>query len=151
MYLIVFYVILAGTTCAAACLAMQMLGSKAFAHFKVSDTKEMAGQAGLRVSAIFGIAAGLIFSGSHSHYVEAKRDLLEEVRLVGTLYVFTSNSPNLPNSHLIREKLLQYAQASARALDQPKLADQSVESTNRLLLEICNLTASGSEKAAATT
>jgi hypothetical protein len=60
--MIAVYVLLAGVGCAAVCLTIQMMGSATFSHFKIHDTKELAGLAGLRVSAVFTIAAGLIFS-----------------------------------------------------------------------------------------
>jgi hypothetical protein len=87
---IAVYLLIADAISAAVGLTLQMIGSAAFSHFKIHDTKELAGLAGLRLSAIFAIAAGLIFSGSHTHYVEAKRDLLEEARLIGTMYVLAS-------------------------------------------------------------
>jgi hypothetical protein len=146
---IAVYVFLAGTISTAAGLTLQMIGSAAFSHFKIHDTKELAGLAGLRVSAIFAIAAGLIFSSSHTHYVEAKRDLLEKVRLIGTMYILASNAPDFPNSRGIRVKLKQYAQASAMDLEKPQTADRSAESANNLLFEICKLAAPDLEKTAA--
>jgi hypothetical protein len=143
---IAVYVLLAGAISTATGLTLQMIGSAAFAHFKIHDTKELAGLAGLRLSAIFGIAAGLIFSGSHTHYVEAKRDLLEEVRLIGTMYILALNAPDFPNSQGIRVVLEKYAQASAMELEEPQTTDRSADTTNKLLIEICKLTAPDLEK-----
>ena len=142
MSVIAVYVLVAGLGCAAIGLALQLIGAVAFTRFSAEDTKELAGVAGLRVSAIFGIAVGLVFSGSHVHYTEANRDLLEQVRLVGTLYVFAVNAPNLPNTKRLREQLRQYVQASASDLDYPNNADQSADATNRLLYEVCKLATS---------
>ncbi len=147
---IAFYVFLAGALCAAAGIILQMSGSAAFSRFNARDSKELAGLSGLRVSAIFGIAVGLIFSGSHTHYTEAKRNLLEEVQQIGTFYILVSNSPGYPNSRRIRENLLQYAQASALELDRPESADQSAETTNALLFKICKLATANPQNEAAT-
>jgi hypothetical protein len=141
MSAVAFYVFLAGAASAAVGLILQMIGNAAFAHFKIHDTKELAGLAGLRVSAIFGIAAGLIFSGSHSHYIEAKKDLLEEVRLIGTMYVTVSNVPDFPHLRDIRMMLLKYARALAADLERPETADTSARAANNLLFEICKLAA----------
>ncbi len=149
MATIAVYVLLVGAVSAGVGLALQMVGSAAFAHFKIHDTKELAGLAGLRVSAIFGIAAGLIFSGSHSHYIEAKKDLLEEVRLIGTMNIMVSKVPDFPKSREIRLMLLKYAQALTADLERPETADTSAETANNLLLEICGLAAPDVEKTAA--
>jgi hypothetical protein len=146
MGIIAFYVLLAGAISTAAGLTLQIIASAAFSHFKIHDTKELAGTAGRYLSVVFGIVAGLIFSSSHTHYVDAKRDLLEEVRLIGTMYVLASNAPDFPNSRSIRVKLLQYAQASALELEKPETADRTAETTNKLLVEICKLTAPDLEK-----
>jgi hypothetical protein len=108
----------------------------------------LAGLAGLRLSAIFAIAVGLIFSDSHTHYIEAKRNLLEEARLIGTMDVLTLNAPDFPNSRDIRLKLLEYARVSAVELANPEAADRTVESTNKMLVEICKLAAPDVEKSA---
>ena len=142
MSVIAIYVFVAGLGCAAIGLALQLIGAMAFTRFGAQDTRELAGVAGLRVSAIFGIAVGLIFSGSHAHYTDANRDLLEQVRLIGTLYVFALNEPDLPNTKRLREQLRQYAQASATDLDHPNTAEQSVDATNKLLYELCKLATS---------
>jgi hypothetical protein len=141
MRIVSFYVVLAGTIGAVLGILLQTLGSVVFSRFKIHDTKELAGLAGLRISAIFAIAAGLIFSSSHTHYVQAKANLLEEARLIGTMYVLVSDAPDFPNSRDIRTKLLEYAKISATNLDKPEAADRSAETVNRLLLEICRLAA----------
>jgi hypothetical protein len=141
MSTIAVYLLIAGGISAAVGLILQLIGNAAFSYFKIHDTKELAGLAGLRISAIFAIAAGLIFSGSHTHYVEAKRDLLEEARLIGTMYVLASDAPDFPNSRTIRAKLLKYTQVSATELEKPEVANRTAETTNKLLVEICKLTA----------
>jgi hypothetical protein len=137
---IAVYLLIAGAISATVGLVLQMISSATFSHFKNHDTKELAGLAGLRISAIFAIAAGLIFSGSHTHFVKAKRDLLEEARLIGTMYILASDTPDFPNSRTIRVKLLKYTQASATELENPEAANRTVERTNKLLVEICKLT-----------
>jgi len=141
MGLISFYVVLAGLAAAALGILLQMLGNVTFLRFKANDTKELAGLAGLRISAVFAIAAGLIFSGSHTHYVQAKTDLLEEVRLIGTMFVLVTDTPDFPNSRDIRTKLLEYAKILATNLDRPEAAGRSAETANKRLLEICRLAA----------
>jgi hypothetical protein len=146
---IILYVFLAGVAGAALGILLQLLGSVVFSHFKYHDTKELAGLAGLRISAVFAIAAGLIFSGSHAHYVEAKINLLNEVRLIGTMYVLVSDTPGFPNSQAIRANLLEYTKVLATNLDEPETADKSAEATNQLLVKICRLAAPDNSKAAA--
>jgi len=141
MGIVSFYVVIAGTIGAALGILLQTVGSAAFSRFKIHDTKELASLAGLRISAIFAIAAGLIFSSSHTHYVQAKADLLEETRLIGTMYVLASDAPDFPNSRDIRTKLLEYANIMAMNLDRPEAADRSAETANKLLLRICRLAA----------
>jgi hypothetical protein len=150
MATISFYVFFAGALGVALGGLLQMLGSVVFSHFKYHDTKELAGLAGLRIAAIFAIAVGLIFSSSHTHYVEAKTNLLDEVRLIGTMFVLTTDAPDFPNSQTIRTKLLEYTKIVAKNLDKPEGADQSANMANKLLLEICRLAApDGLEKTAA--
>jgi hypothetical protein len=148
MGIVAVYLLSAGAITVAVGLALQLIGNAAFAYFKIHDTKELAGLAGLRLSAIFAIAVGLIFSDSHTHYIEAKRNLLEEARLIGTMDVLTLNAPDFPNSRDIRLKLLEYARVSAVELANPEAADRTVESTNKMLVEICKLAAPDVEKSA---
>jgi hypothetical protein len=149
MGIVAVYLLSAGAISIAVGLALQMIGSAAFAYFKIHDTKELAGLAGLRVSAIFAIAVGLIFSDSHTHYVEAKRNLLEEARLIATMDILTLNAPDFPHSRDIRLKLLEYVRVSAVELENPDTADRTAESTNKLLVEICRLAAPDVEKISA--
>jgi hypothetical protein len=148
MAIVALYLLSAGAITVAVGLALQLIGNAAFAYFKIHDTKELAGLAGLRVSAIFAIAVGLIFSDSHTHYVDAKRNLLEEARLIGTMDVLTLNAPDFPNSRDIRLKLLEYARVSAVELENPETADRTAESTNKILVELCKLAAPDVEKSA---
>jgi hypothetical protein len=144
------YVLLAGALSAVVGFIMQMIGRSVFSRFNAHDTKELAGIAGIRISLIFGIAVGLIFSSSHAYYSDAKKDVLEEVRLIGTLYFLTSDSNAFPEYRDIRKKLLRYAQASANDLDQPELADPSAKATSQLLVDICKDEAQGLEKSTST-
>ena len=90
---VTFYVLLAGVVGTVAGLILQAIGRAVFSRFKGDDTKDLSSIVGLRVSAIFGIAVGLIFASTAAHLMEAKRDALEEARLVTTLYILTANSP----------------------------------------------------------
>jgi hypothetical protein len=141
MGIVSFYVFLAGTTGVTIGILLQIFGSEVFTRFKIQDSKELASLAGLRISAIFAIAAGLIFSSSHTHYVQAKANLLEEVRLIGTMYVLVTDAPDFPNSRNIRTKLLEYAKILATNLDKPEASDRSAETTNQLVFAICRLAA----------
>jgi hypothetical protein len=148
MGIVAVYLLSAGAITVVVGLALQLIGNAAFAYFKIHDTKELAGLAGLRLSAIFAIAVGLIFSDSHTHYIEAKRNLLEEARLIGTMDILTLNAPDFPTSRNIRVKLLDYARVLAVEIENPGTADRTAESTNTLLVEICKLTAPDVEKSA---
>jgi hypothetical protein len=148
MVMITFYVLLAGAISTAAGLLLKFTGNIAFSHFSAPDSKELAGLAGLRVSAIFAIAVGLIFSDSHAHYVEAKKNLLEEARLIGTMSAVLADTPDFPYSRSIQAKLMQYAKASAMELEQPETAERSAVTNNQILLEICKLTAADVENRA---
>ena len=145
MVMITFYVLLAGTIGTVAGLLLKYTGNVVFSHFGASDSKELAGLAGLRVSAIFAIAVGLIFSDNHTHYVEAKKNLLEEARLIGTMSAVLADTPDFPYSRSIQAKLRQYAKASAMELQQPETAERSAVTNSRMLLAICKLTAADAE------
>jgi len=134
---ITLYVLLAGVAGTAAGLILQAIGRAAFSQFKGDDTKDLSSIVGLRVSAIFGIAVGLIFASTAAHLMEAKRDALEEARLVTTLYILTANSPGHANSGTVRDDLKQYAKRSASELDDPEVTEKSALATGRLLLKIC--------------
>lgn len=79
------YGLLAGIGATLVGLGLEALGSSLFARHKRNDSKELAGIVGLRVSAIFGIAVGLIFASAASHLMEAKRNPKGEARLIATL------------------------------------------------------------------
>ena len=137
MSAITFHVLLAGIVSAVVGMTLQTIGRATFSRFKGDDTKELAAVVGFRVSAIFGIAVGLIFASTAAHLMEAKQDVREEARLVGTLYVLAADSPTLANSGAVREDLRQYIKLSASELDDPDAAEESAAATNRLLLKIC--------------
>lgn len=134
---ITFHVLLAGVVSTVAGLILQAIGRAAFSYFRADDTKELAGVVGLRVSAIFGIAVGLIFGSTAAQFVEAKKNLLEEARLMATLYVLAENSPDIANSGAVRDNIRRYVKASANELDHPEEADESAQATNQLLLKFC--------------
>lgn len=137
MSTITLYVILAGAFSTVAGLILQAVGRVVFSHYKADDTKELAGVVGFRVSAIFGIAVGLIFGSTTAHYVETKKNLLEEARLMGTLYVLAANAPDIANARAVQDNIQQYMKASVNDLDDPKAANETAEVTNQLLLKIC--------------
>jgi len=137
MSAITFHVLLAGIVSAVVGMTLQTIGRATFSRFKGDDTKELAAVVGFRVSAIFGIAVGLIFASTAAHLMEAKQDVREEARLVGTLYVLAADSPTLANSGAVREDLRQYIKLSASELDDPDAAEESAAATNWLLLKIC--------------
>lgn len=143
-------VLMAGIVSTIVGLILQAIGRVAFSRYKADDTKELAGVVGFRVSAIFGIAVGLIFGSTTAHFVEAKKNLLEETRLMGTLYVLAASAPELPNSRPVRDDLRQYMKVSATELDNPELAAESDDDTNRLLLNICRQMAPDSQDSAQT-
>jgi hypothetical protein len=144
------HVLAAGIAGAIVGLGLQRIGAAAFSRFGVSDTRDLAAVAGIRIAAIFGIAVALIFSSSHAYYSEAKKDVLDEVRLIGTLYILAKNLPASGDSLELRAKLVGYAQASAKDLQQPQTADESADATNQLLLNICMSLASGPGETAST-
>ena len=141
-------VLIAGIISTVVGLILQAIGHAIFLRHKTDDTKELAGVVGFRVSAIFGIAVGLIFGSTNAHFVDAKKDLLEETRLMGTLYVLAATSPDLPNSRPVRDKLRQYMKISAHELDHPESVAESDDDTNRLLLDICRQMAPNSDDSA---
>lgn len=67
------YGLLAGVGATLVGLTLQAIGLALFARHKGDDSKELAGVVGLRVSAIFGIAEGLIFASAAAHLLKAKR------------------------------------------------------------------------------
>jgi hypothetical protein len=76
------HVLAAGIAGAIVGLGLQRIGAAAFSRFGVSDTRELAAVAGIRIAAIFGIAVALIFSSSHAYYRDAQKGVLDEVRLI---------------------------------------------------------------------
>ncbi len=137
MSAIALYVILAGIVSTVVGLILQAVGRVVFSHYKADDTKELAGIVGFRVSAIFGIAVGLIFGSTTAHYVDTKKDLLEEARLMGTLYVLAANAPDIANARSVQDNIHQYMKASVNDLEDPEAANETAEATNQLLLKIC--------------
>jgi hypothetical protein len=131
------YVLLAGTGATFVGLLLQAAGRALFSRYKRDDTKELAGVVGLRVSAIFGIAVGLIFASSAAHLMEAKRNLMEEARLIGTLNFLAAEAPELENRGQVQERLRDFAERSVRELQEPNGIDGAARVTNHMLLQIC--------------
>ena len=136
MSTIAIHVLLAGCAATIIGLILQAIGWFTFSRYKSSDTKEIAGVVGLRVSAIFGIAVGLIFAATTAHLMEAKQDIREETRLLGTLYVLVENSP-IAKAGLVRDDLRQYVKLSKSELDDPDGAERFAEDMNQLGLTLC--------------
>lgn len=105
---------MAGVGVTIAGLAFLLLGHFAFKRFGDGDTKDVAGVVGFRVSAIFGIACGLIFAASAAYLIEAKRDLQEEARLIGTLQFIVANAEGLSNKQEVQENLNAFAERSLK-------------------------------------
>jgi hypothetical protein len=131
------YVLLAGIVGTVAGLILQAIGRAAFSRYKGDDTRDLSGVVGFRVSAVFGIAVGLIFASTAAHLMEAKKDVLEEARLMATLYVLADTPPTPTNAAAVRENVRQYIEQSAREMDDPDASHKSAPATNRLLLKIC--------------
>lgn len=118
-------------------LILQWIGAYVFSRHSQDDTKELAGVVGLRVSAIFGIAVGLIFAASASHLMEAKRNLQEEVRLIGTLQFLAAEAPTLQNRGQTQQDLSEFAKRTVAELESEGGPDNGGRATSHLLLEIC--------------
>jgi hypothetical protein len=118
-------------------LALQIAGYGVFSRYSEDDSKELAGVVGFRVSAIFGIAVGLIFAASGAYLIEAKRDLQEEARLIATLQFLAAEAPNLPNTGKLQQNLTEFAERSAEELEGPTGLTAAGRTTSHLLLEIC--------------
>jgi hypothetical protein len=146
---ITFGVLLAGFVATVAGLILQMIGRATFSRFKSDDTKEIAAVVGLRVSAIFGIAVGLIFASTTAHLMAVKKDVQEEARLVGTLYVLMENS-SIAKSGIVRDDLRQYLKLSKSELEDPEGAEQFANATNQILLKICRRMALNDQDSAQT-
>lgn len=134
---IAFHVLLAGVLSAVAGLILQLIGRAVSSRFGAEDTKDLAAIAGIRIAAVFGIAVALVFSTAHTYYNETRRDLIEEVRLIGTLFFIAKNAPQVQGAQDLAPKLVQYTRALAKEVDQPQTADESAPATSRLLLDIC--------------
>lgn len=95
-------------------IALQLAGHVVFKRYGDEDTKEVAGVAGFRVAAIFGIACGLIFAASAAYLIETKRDLQDEARLIGTLKFLVRNAQDLPNKSEVQNNLNAFAERSLK-------------------------------------
>jgi hypothetical protein len=146
---ITFDVLLAGLVATVAGLILQMIGRATFSRFKSDDTKEIAAVVGLRVSAIFGIAVGLIFASTTAHLMTVKKDVQEEARLVGTMYVLMENS-SIAKSGIVRDDLRQYLKLSKSELDDPDGAERFAVATSQILLKICRRMALGDQESVET-
>lgn len=131
------YVLLAGTGATIAGLILQGLGCALFSRLKRDDTKELAGVVGLRVSAIFGIAVGLILASSAAHLMETKRNLQEEARLIGTLQFLAAEAPTIENRGTIQQSLHDFAERSTKELVEPTKTESPGRATSHLLLQVC--------------
>lgn len=118
-------------------LTLQIIGHTLFKHFGLDDTKELAGVVGFRVSAIFGIAVGLIFAASAAFQIEAKRDLQEETRLIGTLQFLTAEAPELSNRDEVQKLLSDYAERSLDELELSEGPSTAGRVTSNILIESC--------------
>lgn len=131
------YGLLAGVGATLAGLILQAIGRTLFARHKRDDSKELAGVVGLRVSAIFGIAVGLIFASAAAHLMKAKANLQEEARLIATLQFLAAEAPTLQNRGGIQENLHEFAERSVKELDEPGGPTDAGRTTSHLLLQIC--------------
>lgn len=130
-------VLLAGLAATIAGLTLQMIGRAAFSRFKSDDTKEIAGVVGLRVSAIFGIAVGLIFASTTAHLMSVKKDVQEEARLVATLYFLMEDAPDIAKSGVVRDNLRQYLKLSQSEYEDPDDGEQFARETSHILVKVC--------------
>lgn len=128
---------LAGVAVTISGLAFQLLGHFAFRHFGDGDTKDVAGVVGFRVSAIFGIACGLIFAASAAYLIEAKRDLQEEARLIGTLQFLVTNADGLENKAEVQKNLRAFAERSLKEFQTREGVGNAGRVTSNLLGESC--------------
>lgn len=129
--------IFAGVAATIAGLTFQLLGHFAVRHFGDDDTKDVAGVVGFRVSAIFGIACGLIFAASAAYLIEAKRDLQEETRLIGTLQYLVANADGLENKAEVRENLASFAERSLKEFQMAKGIGSADRVTSNYLGDSC--------------
>lgn len=129
--------LVAGLAVTLAGLAFQLLGHFAFKRFGDNDTKDVAGVVGFRVSAIFAIACGLIFAASAAYLIEAKRDLQEEARLIGTLQFIVGNAEGLPNKTEVQESLNAFAERSLKEFQTREGVGSAGRVTSNYLGESC--------------
>ena len=129
--------LLGGFTVTVVGLGLQLLGRFLFKRFGDGDTKEVAGVVGFRVSAIFGIAVGLIFAASAAYLIEAKRDLQEEVRLIATLKFLAADTPTLQDRGKIEQSLTDFASHSLQEMNGPGGISETGRATSNLLIGIC--------------
>ena len=118
-------------------LAFLLLGHFAFRRFGDDDTKDVAGVVGFRVSAIFGIACGLILAASAAYQIEAKRDLQEEARLIGTLQFIVANADGLSNKEEVQENLNAFAERSLKEFLTPEGVGSAGRVTSNYLGDSC--------------
>ncbi len=127
----------AGVAVTLAGLLFLLLGHFAFKRFGDDDTKDVAGVVGFRVSAIFGIACGLIFAASAAYLIEAKRDLQEEARLIGTLQFIVTNADGLSNKQEVQENLDAFAERSLKEFLTPEGVGGAGRVTSNYLGDSC--------------
>ncbi len=132
-----FYLLMAALFSALLGLGIQGASRAALLRLRAAkDTKDLVGVASFRVAAIFGIALGLIFSSSNSHHVEVRKDVQEETRLWGTLYVLAASLP-LDSCRSIRDQLRLYNYNVANEIEHPEAGDQRAVFTTQSLFQIC--------------
>ena len=129
--------LLSGLAVAVSGMILQLIGHFLFKRFGDEDTKEVAGVAGFRVAAIFGIACGLIFAASAAYLIEAKRDLQEEARLIGTLQYLVANAEGLSNKTEVQEKLSAFAERSLKECQTREGVGKAGRVTSNYLGESC--------------
>jgi len=129
--------LLSGLGVAFAGIALQFAGHYLFKRFGDEDTKDVAGVAGFRVAAIFGIACGLIFAASAAYLIEIKRDLQDEARLIGTLQFLVRNAQGLPNKSEVRDNLSAFAERSLKEWQAREGVGSAGRLTSNYLGESC--------------
>ena len=128
---------LSGLTVALAGMVLQLAGHFLFKRFGDEDTKDVAGVAGFRVAAIFGIACGLIFAASAAYLIEAKRDLQEEARLIGTLQFLVTNADGLSNKAEVQKNLSAFGERSLKEFQTREGVGSAGRVTSNYLGESC--------------
>ncbi|MDJ0513609.1 MAG: hypothetical protein QNJ62_09230 [Methyloceanibacter sp.] len=143
--------LLSGLGVTLAGVTLQLIGHFLFRWFGDEDTKDVAGVAGFRVAAIFGIACGLIFAASAAYLIEAKRDLQEEARLIGTLQFLVANADGLENKLEVHKNLNAFAERSLKEFQTREGVGSAGRVTSNYLGESCRgmVPAEGDEPAIA--